>query len=246
MLVLLVIVPLVGYFLFWWTIVRFYKTYPHLVGGISFDMTPVRMQIGAYEYDIPRNYQDTTTSPNCRYSGALLWAVLPGLEGRNANNAEEFHSANKDSRWVTILIGVFPKLPVLMEHLKHQMALAPQPRNYPSVWYERKQGPYGLVFFEPQNVQSFDYDYTKELYVDESENPTVLIVCDMPSTIRNPGCTQYMVYRDAQVEISYGRKYLPTWEAVNTGLRHLLDQWFVGIAPAERSDCPGQYFERRK
>ena len=52
------------------------------MGAWTSDMTPIRVQMGKYEYAIPANYFDMQPDPSCNSLGHLLIALLPDFEGR--------------------------------------------------------------------------------------------------------------------------------------------------------------------
>lgn len=204
----------------------------------SYDPSPVRLRIGKYAYDVPKNTLFSLPENAPQQRAIHLLTLFPEMEGRTPNNKSEIENIGQSSRRITILIDDFSQEPRpitskeyinnvfdnRVTRVKKQAKIGVQPTEI------------GLLRHRVTNkVSAQKYD----IFVDPREpysGRTLVIHCRRGGKnwgeVPNPVCSLYFVFGDVSVKANVARRMLPQWRNIRSAIKN----WMRRIRVSENRE----------
>ena len=193
----------------------------------SYDPFPIRLRIGKYAYDIPKNTLFGLPENTPQQRAILLLVLYPEMEGRTRDNKSEIKKIGQSSRQLTILINDFSQQsrPITSNEYINNVFDCRVTRVIDQAQIEVQPTDIGLLQYRVTNrVSTEKYD----IYVDPAESyrdRTLVIYCWRGGKdwgeVPNPICSLYFVFVDVSVKASVARSMLPQWRSI----RSVISTW---------------------
>lgn len=176
--------------------------------------------VGGRTYHVPANYLDSPLEHPLgqEEGGMLLTALLPTLEAQTRENRDEFMKVRGWGRRVLILINV-----TILEKNKSLDIDLMSAWIFPGKTELSSDEIYGLRhLMHVSRVRKYGYEAYEE-YVDGQRQS--VIVCDIEGAAPAPGCSHTFFYDNLSLKVSYHRRNLPHWKAIEESIVALLQHF---------------------
>lgn len=191
----------------------------------TYDPSPVRLQIGDDDYDIPKNALFAFPSNEQRQRDVLLQLLYPEMEGLTLANNAEMLGVGQDSRRIQILISDHSTNPHPQSGSQGVNA-AYSARvtfwvQYGGTVATVDDAQLGLRRLTVSNRRSYD------VFVDSVEQEgarSFVIECSRFDKVPNPNCSLFFAYRNLIVKTSFVRSRLPEWRPIRAAVSRWMDE----------------------
>lgn len=199
------------------------------------DTTKIPIQLGNYNYEIPANYFDVQPYTDCNQENALLVAMLPDFEGRNAKNSREIDSdVGQHVKRIRMLLTADRKrrddalvsLKIWADVIEDNYGPFKK-AEYP--WYALEYR-YHTGKREPNSTKDQFRFYNKDILVTQIE-------CRVIGSVQNPSCSHSFAVNDLRVKMHYPRSRLPEWKTIEDKARALIKGWTINRAKPLKTIC---------
>ena len=189
----------------------------HFASPMRLSDMPVHIRLAGEDYCLPVNYLDAPLDPGLDQTHLLLRALLPDLEPRNPNTAEEMRRTRGWGRKIGILITAVGEPGAHVE------------RRFETRF--NRYGPFARIgrYFDLMVMTTGDGARfgRREIYVDPSGVlPAGFLWCRLPGDVQSPSCQHTFVANDRfVVAASYGRAFLSEWQTIVGRIEDLFEEF---------------------
>lgn len=184
-------------------------------GVMTFDATPITIELGQYNYAIPAHYFDSQPDFDCNQKTALLTFLLPDFIGRSKENNAQFMEVgwfrprgqmlisaegNPTSGWTVeqSMAGRFKNL-VQREIVREQ--LKPKTRH-----------PFLGLDYYPTDKDIVPTDVLVQQA--DSGDVKTIISCSAFGSVQSPTCIHHFTDHDLILQMTYSRRFLDQWDVI--------------------------------
>ena len=187
----------------------------------TYDPSPVRLQIGDDDYDIPKNALFAFPSNEQRQRDVLLRLLYPEMEGLTLANNAEMRRVGQDSPRIQILISDRSTNPHPQSGSQGVNARVTFWVQYGGTVATVDDVQLGLRRLTVSNQRSYD------VFVDSVEQEgarSFVIECSRFDKVPNPNCSLFFAYRNLIVKASFVRSRLPEWRPIRAAVSRWMDE----------------------
>jgi hypothetical protein len=188
------------------------------------------IQIGGYDYKIPKNYfTGGGDDPACNHHAVGLVAVLPDFKGKTKDNiATIFKTTGPHNPTVDILVTQlnFPEK-ALHSAIKNTQAVFGKTFEMESTFVGLH-----VLAADPKNNGAQNI-----FYGEEGGQLKRVITCTQIGARINPGCEHTFILNDASIKLGYRIRFLPDWRKIEDMARAFFTQATIGKAATKKPAC---------
>jgi hypothetical protein len=194
----------------------------------TYDSTPMRLQIGAHSYDVPKNMLFAFPSKEPKQRAVLLQLLYPEMEGLTRANASEMKRLGQDSRRLQILISDFSLNPHPQTSAQAVNTIYRVRFGFHDKSKLVRKVPADQTQWRLSRLTIFLGDQPQyELFVDPNESGgarSVVIDCVPIEKYPNPGCSLVFAYRDIVMRVRFVRTLLSKWSEIRAAVTMWMDR----------------------